>query len=71
MAKKKKPVPHRHKYLNEEERLVCSLCGHEAPKVNILESSLKKYLSKKGILEYYNITKEQAKDFFVYIVCRF
>jgi ribosomal protein S26 len=71
MAKKKKPPAHRHRYLNKSDKLECSLCGREAPKVNILESSLKRSLSKKAVLEYYNITKEQAKDFFVYVMTRF
>ena len=71
MAKKKKPVTHRHRYLTKEDKLECSLCGREAPKVNILESSLKRSLSKKAMLEYYKITKEQAKDFFVYMMTRF
>jgi ribosomal protein S26 len=71
MAKKKKPVAHKHRYINKQETLECSLCGREAPKVNILESSLKRSLSKKAMLEYYSITKEQAKDFFVYMMTRF
>jgi len=71
MAKKKKTPPHKHRYINKKEVLECSLCGCEAPRVNILESSLRKSLSKKSILEYYNITKEQAKDFFVYMLKRF
>jgi hypothetical protein len=71
MAKKKAALTHKHKYINKQENLICSLCGHEAPKVNLMESSLRKSLSKKGILEYYNITKEQAKDFFVYMIKRF
>ena len=71
MPKKKKPLLHRHRYINNSERLLCSLCGQEAPRKNILESSLKKSFTKKGILEYYNITKEQAKEFFVYVLTRF
>lgn len=71
MLKKKKPPSHKHRYLNNSDTLRCSLCGREAAKVNILESSLKRSLSKKAMLEYYNITKEQAKDFFVYVLTRF
>ena len=71
MAKKKKTPPHKHRYINKKDVLICSLCGLEAPRVNILESSLSKSLSKKSILEYYNITKEQAKEFFVYMLRRF
>ena len=71
MARKKKTPPHKHRYVNKEDKLVCSLCGREAPKVNVLESSLRKSFTKKGILEYYNITKKQAKEFFVYILMRF
>jgi hypothetical protein len=71
MAKKKKPVPHKHRYLNKKDKLECALCGREAPRVNILESSLKRSLTKKAMLEYYSITKEQAKDFFVYVFTRF
>ena len=71
MAKKKAALTHKHKYINKQENLICSLCGRGAPKVNLMESSLRKSLSKKGILEYYNITKEQAKDFFVYMIKRF
>jgi hypothetical protein len=71
MARKKKTTPHRHKYLNTGERLICALCRTEAHRVNILESSLRKSFTKKGILEYYNISKEQAKDFFVYMLTRF
>ena len=71
MFKKKKAPIHKHRYINKKEVLVCSLCGCEAPRVNVLESSLRKSLTKKGILEYYNITKEQAKDFFVYMLRRF
>jgi hypothetical protein len=71
MARKKKTPPHKHRYVNKEDKLVCSLCGREAPKVNVLESSLRKSFTKKGILEYYNITKEQAKEFFVYMLRRF
>jgi hypothetical protein len=71
MAKNKKTVSHKHRYLNKKDKLECSLCGREAPKVNILESSLKRSLTKKAMLEYYSITKEQAKDFFVYVLTRF
>jgi|TARA_R110000796_G_scaffold35057_1_gene90337 hypothetical protein len=71
MAKKKKPVSHKHRYMNNNDKLECSLCGREAPRVNILESSLKRSLTKKAVLEYYNISKEQAKDFFVYVLTRF
>jgi hypothetical protein len=66
MPKKGKTPPHRCTYLNIQDLLACSVCGKEAPKKNILESSLKKAFTKKGILEYYNITKEQAKGLFVY-----
>ena len=68
MPRKKKPSVHRCRYINITERLVCSVCLKEAPKKNILESSLRKAFTKKGILEYYNISKEQAKDLFVYTV---
>ena len=71
MPKKKKPTLHRCRYINIQERLICSVCRREAPKKNILESSLRKALTKKGILEYYNITKEQAKDLFVYTLRNF
>ena len=71
MVKKKNPAAHKHRYLNKSDKLECSLCGREAPKVNILESSLKRSLTKKAMLEYYNISKEQAKDFFVYVLTRF
>ena len=63
---KKKTTLHRCRYINITDRLVCSVCRSEAPKKNILDSSLRKSFTKKGILEYYNITKEQAKGFFVY-----
>ena len=66
MARKKQPTPHKCRYINITDRLVCTVCRKEAPKKNILESSLKKVFTKKGILEYYNISKEQAKDLFVY-----
>jgi hypothetical protein len=66
MPRKKKPPVHRCRYINITERLVCSVCRREAPKKNILESSLRKAFTKKGILEYYNISKEQAKGLFVY-----
>lgn len=66
MPKRKKPDLHRCRYINITERLVCSVCRSEAPKKNILDSSLRKSFTKKGILEYYNITKEQAKGLFVY-----
>jgi|ETNvirnome_2_130_1030620.scaffolds.fasta_scaffold04680_2 hypothetical protein len=66
---KKKTPAHPHRYLNHTEQLLCVVCGSEAPKINILDSSLRKGgFTKKGILEYYNITKEQAKRFFVYKV---
>jgi hypothetical protein len=68
MRRQKKATLHRCKYINITERLVCSVCRKEAPKKNILESSLRKAFTKKGILEYYNISKEQAKDLFVYTV---
>ena len=71
MARKKKTPSHKHRYVNKKDVLICSLCGSEALRVNIMESSLRKSLSKKSILEYYNITKEQAKDFFVYMLRRF
>ena len=71
MPKKKKPTLHRCRYINIAERLVCSVCRREAPKKNILDSSLRKAFTKKGILEYYNITKEQAKDLFVYTLRNF
>ncbi len=71
MPKKKKPTLHGCRYINITERLVCSVCRREAPKKNILDSSLKKAFTKKGILEYYNITKEQAKDLFVYTLRNF
>ncbi len=71
MPKQKKPILHRCRYINITERLVCSVCRREAPKKNILDSSLKKAFTKKGILEYYNITKEQAKDLFVYTLRNF
>ena len=71
MARKKNTPSHKHRYVNKKDVLICSLCGSEAPRVNIMESSLRKSLSKKSILEYYNITKEQAKDFFVYMLRRF
>lgn len=71
MPKKKKPTLHRCRYINITERLVCSVCRREAPKKNILESSLRKALTKKGILEYYNISKEQAKGLFVYTLRNF
>ena len=71
MAKKIKPVSRKHRYLNKNDKLECSLCGREAPRGNILESSLRNSLSKKAMLEYYKITKEQAKDFFVYVLTRF
>jgi hypothetical protein len=71
MPKKKKPTLHRCRYINITERLVCSVCRREAPKKNILESSLRKALTKKGILEYYNISKEQAKSLFVYTLKNF
>ena len=71
MPTKQKPPPHRCRYENHAEVLLCSVCGREAPKKNILESSMRKSFTKKGILEYYNITKEQAKDFFVYVLTRF
>lgn len=63
---KKKTTLHRCRYINITDRLVCSVCRSEAPKKNILDSSLRKSFTKKGILEYYNITKEQAKGLFVY-----
>ena len=65
MAKKKTTL-HRCRYINITDRLVCSVCRSEAPKKNILDSSLRKSFTKKGILEYYNISKEQAKSLFVY-----
>ena len=68
---KKKTTLHRCRYINITDRLICSVCRREAPKKNILESSLKKALTKKGILEYYNITKEQAKGLFVYTLRNF
>ena len=68
MPRKKKPPVHRCRYINITDRLVCSVCQREAPKKNILESSLRKAFTKKGILEYYNISKEQAKGLFVYTV---
>ena len=71
MPRKKKPTPHRCRYINITERLVCSVCRREAPKKNILESSLRKAFTKKGILEYYNISKEQAKGLFVYTLRNF
>jgi len=67
----KKPTPHKHTYINITNRLVCSVCRAEAPKKNILDSSLRKAFTKKGILEYYNISKEQAKDLFVYTLRKF
>lgn len=66
MPKKKKPSLHKCMYINITDRLICSVCRTEAPKKNILDSSLKKAFTKKGILEYYNISKEQAKSLFVY-----
>ena len=67
MARKKKPPPHRCNYLNIQNILACSVCGKEAFRINILESSLRRSgFTKASILEYYNMTKEQAKDFFVY-----
>ena len=63
---KKTTTLHRCRYINITDRLVCSVCRSEAPKKNILDSSLRKSFTKKGILEYYNITKEQAKGLFVY-----
>ncbi len=71
MPKQKKPTLHRCRYINITERLVCSVCRREAPKKNILDSSLKKAFTKKGILEYYNISKEQAKGLFVYTLKKF
>jgi len=71
MPKQKKPALHRCRYINITERLVCSVCRREAPKKNILDSSLKKAFTKKGILEYYNISKEQAKGLFVYTLKKF
>ena len=68
---KKKTTLHRCRYINITDRLICSVCRREAPKKNILDSSLKKAFTKKGILEYYNITKEQAKDLFVYTLRNF
>ena len=71
MARKKQATPHRHRYVNDSDVLTCSVCGSEAPRVNVMESSLRKSFTKDGILEYYNITKAQAKDFFVYVLTRF
>ena len=69
MARKKQATPHRHRYVNDSDVLTCSVCGSEAPKINILDSSLRRQgFTKDGILEYYNITKEQAKRFFIYKV---
>jgi hypothetical protein len=72
MVKKKvkQPSVHLHRFRNHDNVLLCAVCGREAPKVNILESSLRKAFTKKGILEYYNITKEQAKEFFIYVLYR-
>ena len=68
--KNKKP-PHNHEYLNDSDALLCAVCGSEAPRINILDSSLRKQgFTKNGILEYYNITKEQAKSLFVYKIVR-
>ena len=66
MPKRKQTTLHRCRYINISERLICSVCRREAPKKNILDSSLRKAFTKKGILEYYNISKEQAKGLFVY-----
>jgi hypothetical protein len=66
--KAKKPPLHPHRFLNQHDVLLCAVCGREPPKVNILESSLRRAFTKKGILEYYNITKEQAKEFFIYVL---
>jgi hypothetical protein len=64
---KKKTPSHPHRYLNHSGQLLCAVCGSEAPKTNILDSSLRRGgFTKNGILEYYNITKEQAKRFFIY-----
>ena len=64
---KKKASAHNHRYLNPSDKLLCVVCGSEALRINLLDSSLRKQgFTKARILEYYNITKEQAKRFFVY-----
>lgn len=64
---KNKASAHDHRYLNHSDKLLCVVCGSEAPRINILDSSLRRQgFTKNGILEYYNITKEQAKRLFVY-----
>ena len=65
---RKKSTEHNHRYLNYSNILRCAVCGREAPKISILKSSLKNTFTRKEILEYYSVTKEQAKEFFVYVL---